>query len=241
MRKRILSVLLTLSLTLTAVCSFALMPAVSAAASLAGDVTGDNTINALDALAVYSYVSGGRTLSDTALQAADYTRNGRVNATDALRLFAFTSGQCPSHPAVSTPSAEELEVFRLVNEVRAAEGLDPITYITDLQQLTDIRADEIVKSFSHTRPDGRTCFSVFDDFDSYDYFPGGENIALGQSTAGEVMNAWMNSPGHRANILNPNFTCMIVGSIAVPEGHKYHNYGSGRAWVQLFSYGRSDA
>ncbi|MBQ3069552.1 MAG: hypothetical protein IJD01_06365 [Clostridia bacterium] len=67
---------------------------------------------------------------------------------------------------------------------------------------------------------------------------GGENIAIGYSCPAEVMNGWMNSKGHRNNILNPNFHYVIVGCIDLPEGNPYYNHGSGRAWVQLFIYDR---
>ena len=115
------------------------------------------------------------------------------------------------------------EVFRLVNEERRKQGLGELTYYSAGQAAADLRAAEIKSVFSHDRPDGRSCFTVFDDF-SLDAFMCGENIAWGQRSAQEVVNSWMNSDGHRKNILNPNATGIVVGA---------KDY----RWVQLFVIG----
>ena len=112
------------------------------------------------------------------------------------------------------------EVLSLVNEERTKRGLSPLTYCYEAQKAADLRADEIQKSFAHTRPDGRDCFSVFDDL-KIDRFMCGENIAYGYPTPEDVMEAWMNSEGHRANILNKN-----AKEIAVSMKNNY--------WVQIF-------
>ena len=98
-----------------------------------------------------------------------------------------------------------LRITELVNEHRAAAGLAPVTYSAKLSEAAQVRAVEIEKSFSHTRPDGRYFSTVFAEHGiSYRY--SGENIAWGQKSPEEVVTAWMNSAGHRANILNANFT-----------------------------------
>ena len=87
------------------------------------------------------------------------------------------------------------------------------------------RAQEIAQSFSHTRPDGSSCFTILEEF-GVSYRAAGENIAMGQRTPEEVMDGWMNSSGHRANILNGTFTSIGVG---------YYVDGAGAAhWVQIF-------
>lgn len=102
---------------------------------------------------------------------------------------------------VETPNSPlALQVFSLVNAERAKYGLSPLTYDSTLQGAADIRAVEIKSLFSHTRPNGLSCFTVLDEV-GYSYRKAGENIAYGQRTAEEVMTAWMNSEGHRANIL----------------------------------------
>ena len=111
------------------------------------------------------------------------------------------------------------QVWTLVNQERTAEGLSPLTYRRDLQTLADIRAAEIVESFSHTRPNGTSCFTVFEEA-NVPYWSVGENIAKGQRSPEEVVEDWMNSDGHRANILG-DFDGIVVG---------YQN----NHWVQLF-------
>ena len=120
-----------------------------------------------------------------------------------------------------------LRITELVNEHRAAAGLAPVKYSAKLSEAAQVRAVEIEKSFSHTRPDGRYFSSVFAEHGiSYRY--SGENIAWGQKTPEEVVNAWMNSAGHRANILNEKFTELGVGYRQNAKGVNY--------FTQLFIY-----
>ena len=115
----------------------------------------------------------------------------------------------------------------LVNRERAKAGLSPVTADTSIQAAAQVRAREIEKSFSHTRPDGSS-FNTALTQQGVTYRGSGENIAWGQKTPEQVMNGWMNSEGHRANILNKNFTKIGVG---------YHQNASGtNYWTQLFTY-----
>ncbi|MGN0537860.1 MAG: CAP domain-containing protein [Acutalibacteraceae bacterium] len=102
------------------------------------------------------------------------------------------------------------EVIRLVNVERQKRGLSTLTKRDDVCEIAAIRAKEIVISFSHTRPNGSSCFSLFDEY-NISYWSAGENIAYGYRTPAEVMEGWMNSEGHRANILNGNFDGIGVG------------------------------
>ena len=92
-------------------------------------------------------------------------------------------------------------------------------------QAAEVRAGELPKKFSHTRPNGSSCFTAVRS--SYGYI--GENIAAGQRSPEEVVESWMNSEGHRKNILNKNFRNLGVGYVNV-ENSEYGHY-----WVQLFS------
>lgn len=103
-----------------------------------------------------------------------------------------------------------LQVLELVNIERAKHGLSSLTYDAALSSAANIRAVEIKTYFSHTRPGGQSCFTVLDEV-GYDYRTAGENIAYGQSSAQEVMTAWMNSEGHRANILGENYSHIGIG------------------------------
>ena len=138
-----------------------------------------------------------------------------------------TATPTPTPRPTAAPTAAELEaeVVRLVNVERAKEGLPPLSTLSALDQAADIRAPELITLFSHTRPDGSPCYTAL-DATRVNYDSAGENIAAGQSTPAAVVEAWMNSPGHRANILNNNYTHIGVGYTS--GGSYRHN------WVQLF-------
>lgn len=119
------------------------------------------------------------------------------------------------------------QVVKLVNEERMKAGLSALSMEEDISSAALIRSKEIETSFSHTRPDGRTFSTVLTD-NGIKYKGSGENIAWGQSTPEEVVTAWMNSSGHRANILNAKFTKIGVGHYQNTSGRNY--------WTQLFTY-----
>lgn len=117
------------------------------------------------------------------------------------------------------------QVVALVNAERTKQGLSALTIDTKVQQAALVRAKESTQSFSHTRPNGSS-FSTALTEAGVSYRTAGENIAYGQSTPQQVMNAWMNSSGHRANILNANYTTIGVGYTVI-NGTAY--------WAQLFT------
>lgn len=123
----------------------------------------------------------------------------------------------PAQPAApaQTDSAEfntayEAEVLRLVNIERAKYGLSPLVQDNGATQTAHLRAKEIVKSFSHTRPDGSSCFTAAKEF-GVTYRSAGENIAYGYPTPNAVVTGWMNSEGHRKNILSGSFSKIGIG------------------------------
>ncbi len=118
------------------------------------------------------------------------------------------------------------QVVTLVNEERAKEGLAPLTIDTKVQAAAMVRAEECEERFSHTRPDGSNFATALKE-QKVSYRSAGENIAYGQQTPEAVMKAWMNSSGHRANIMNPNFTTIGVGYYENANGTDY--------WCQLFT------
>lgn len=122
----------------------------------------------------------------------------------------------------------EWEVLTLTNKERMKEGLAPLSTFPSLQSATDIRKSELLSLFSHTRPNGSSCFSVFSEL-SISYLSAGENIAGGYLNAEAVVNGWMNSTGHRANILTDDFTHMGVGYLNETRTDCFPHQ-----WVQLF-------
>ncbi len=110
------------------------------------------------------------------------------------------------------------EVVRQVNDERTRRGLGSLGVSAELNRAARVRAMEITRKFSHTRPDG----SAWRTVSSAAY---GENIAVGQRTADKVMAAWLTSSGHRANILRASYGS--IGVCAVVSGGVTY-------WVQLF-------
>lgn len=140
----------------------------------------------------------------------------------------------PSQPTEEQPKQEEQKsdqlndfewkVFELTNQERVNNGLQPLQVDYELSRVAREKSRDMAvnRYFSHDSP---VYGSPFDMMRSYGitYRTAGENIAKGQRTPAEVVNAWMNSPGHRANILNPNFTHIGVGYVE-----------QGNHWTQQF-------
>ena len=117
-----------------------------------------------------------------------------------------------------------LSVLELVNQERARAGCRPLKLAADLQDAAALRAREITVKFSHTRPNGKSCFTTVKNQGR----GVGENIAAGSNSPAKVMEGWMNSPGHRKNILDPKFRELGVGYVY--DGNtEYRHY-----WVQMF-------
>lgn len=140
-----------------------------------------------------------RTKSDTDLTPSGFEITGHFNYTQAIR------------------------VVELTNKERAAKGLKPLVMDSTLMELAMLRAIEIKanKNMQHIRPNGEKGYDIIEDAWGF-VWVSSENIARGQSSAEEVMGQWMNSQGHRTNILYPDFNRMGAG---VCDGH----------WVQLFA------
>lgn len=118
----------------------------------------------------------------------------------------------------------EKEVIRLVNEIRVQNGLKELTYNWELSRVARYKSQDMKdnKYFSHTSPVYGSPFDMMKSF-GITYRSAGENIARGQTSPQAVVNAWMNSSGHRANILNSSFTQIGVGYVA-----------DGNYWTQMF-------
>ena len=122
-------------------------------------------------------------------------------------------------------TAYEAEVLRLVNIERGKYELSPLAMDSKLTEVAHLRAKEIVTSFSHTRPNGSTCFTAAKEI-GVSYRSAGENIAYGYPSPQSVVKGWMNSEGHRKNILSPSFGKIGIGC--------YRNNGT-LYWTQFFT------
>lgn len=147
--------------------------------------------------------------------AASYRQDGEQ--TQTANEFFYVKG--------TLDYSEASDVLTIVNKERRAAGLPALTMDVELQQAAMQRATEGALYFDHERPDGTMCYTA-------SYKISGENIAIGQSSAKRVMESWMESSGHRANILNSNYVSIGIGC--------FRQNGGPRCWVQVFGFQDAD-
>ncbi|WNI18279.1 CAP domain-containing protein [Streptomyces sp. ITFR-21] len=162
---------------------------------------------------------GGSAPAGTATPAAPTpTRTTAAPTTPVVTLAPArtTPATAPASPDAVT--AARAQILALVNDQRATAGCKPLTASSALDQLAQSFSDDMAARgfFDHTDPDGRTPWDRAKALGIANL--GGENIARGQADAQAVMDAWMNSPGHRANILNCDYTTLGVGIHFAPGG-----------------------
>lgn len=158
----------------------------------------------------------------------------KVNTTSKVKERNYTTFQASTFEMESearslmqTNASQIKEVITLTNQLRAEKGLPLLTYHETLTKAAMIRAIEMgySKVFSHTRPDGRNCFTIYDEL-QIAYGIAAENIAQGYTSPSQVVTGWKNSAGHYQNMMNPNIKRIGVG--VIKENGTYY-------WVQLFS------
>ncbi|QDP40553.1 SafA/ExsA family spore coat assembly protein [Radiobacillus deserti] len=133
-------------------------------------------------------------------------------------------GQVLNIPNIDTTKSIEQQVIDLTNQQRAKNGLSPLKGDWELSRVARYKSQDMHdrRYFDHTSPTYGSPFTMMKNF-GISYRSAAENIARGQRSAQEVVNAWMNSAGHRKNILTPNFTHIGVGYVA-----------DGNYWTQMF-------
>ena len=150
------------------------------------------------------------------------------------------SGSYPSYPWIDTGedgggtdsgfgavSSYASEVADIVNQERTSQGLSPLSYDSQLAELAQKKAEDMAENgyFSHQSPTYGSAFDMMNEA-GISYRSAGENIARGQRTPEAVMDSWMNSSGHRANILSSSYSSVGVGYAEDENGTAY--------WVQMF-------
>lgn len=136
-------------------------------------------------------------------------------------------GQKLNIPDISTIKSMEYQVVKLVNVQRSQNGLPLLTHNWQLSRVARYKSQDFIAKnyFDHTSPTYGSPFTMMQNF-GLSFSAAGENIAFGQRTPEEVMNAWMNSPGHRANILSRVYSDIGVGLAKDSAGRCY--------WTQMF-------
>mgnify|MGYP000448730319 CR=1 FL=1 len=152
-----------------------------------------------------------------------YVRAGSSNSGTG---GSSSSGNTSSSTETSNMNSDEKEVFDLINKQRTNNGLAALKNDSEVQRVARIKAQDMVNNnyFSHTSPTYGSPFDMLKSF-KISYKTAGENIA-GNSSNSSAVTAWMNSSGHKANILNSNFNYTGIGVVSSP---KY-----GKMYVQLF-------
>lgn len=166
---------------------------------------------------IYPSSAGGSSNSSPKPSSGTSTNSGNTNSNS-------TGTSTPSN--TSTLTADELETFNLINQQRTQNGLPALKVDSELQRVARIKAQDMVDSnyFDHYSPTYGTPFNMMKNF-RITYKTAGENIA-GNSSNSAAVTAWMNSSGHRANILNSSYN---YTGLAVVSSPKY-----GKIYVQMF-------
>lgn len=217
--KLLLSILLVLMMTLS------LFACASGGATIpdASSVSDDTPLEDEDGLTIFEEqppLGDFTEPSESAVpQLSDVFPAEYFSASESAEFEVNTGGALKS--ITGTVKYSEIEkIFERVNKERGDKGLQPLQYDMSLQDGALLRAAEIVVSFSHTRPDGTKWKTAAEKCN-------GENIASGHKDATAVMNGWMKSEGHSANILKDDFTRIGIG--AFESGGRMY-------WVQLFGF-----
>ena len=208
----------------------------SADAAVRADVDGDGSVTIKDSINVLRYICGildtfpveeGPAQKPTEAPTAAPTEKPAQKPTEAptaaptekpTQKPTEAPAELPTNSCNSIYDADtekdcytlSYKVFEIVNQERIKAGVKPLKFNNDMYKAAMVRAKECDESFSHDRPNGTSCFTALKEA-GVKYFSAGENIAMGYRTPADVMKGWMNSEGHRNNILNPNFTDFACG------------------------------
>lgn len=208
------------------------------------DINLDGKFDVQDVTYLQLGISGKNQFTDTQKEIADYNSDGKIDVQDVTKAQMLISEvTVPVKPNPTTNPDPEPDpepepttsynrefadrVIELVNIERAKEGLKPLKKDDTLTGLSDIRAKETVTLFEHKRPNGTKWSTILKE-NNVSYTNAGENIASGYSTPEDVVNAWMNSEGHRASIMSKTYEKIGV-SCYIDNNSKYKYY-----WDQLF-------
>lgn len=214
------------------------------------DINIDGKFDVQDVTYLQLGISGKDQFNDTQKEIADYNNDGKIDVQDVTKAQMIISEvtvpvkpnptpdpdpepdpepEPEPEPEPTTSYNREFadRVIELVNIERAKEGLKPLKKDDTLNGLSDIRAKETVTLFDHKRPNGTKWSTILKE-NNVSYTNAAENIASGYSTPEDVVNAWMNSEGHRASIMSKTYEKIGV-SCYIDNNSKYKYY-----WDQLF-------
>lgn len=171
----------------------------------------------------------GEAYSTDAIDSGSFAGDFAAVADEAEKIYNAILDNSPQTLALSEDETTYLQIQMLIymNLIRAQYGYESLAMFDPLTQAAMVRSQEIQTLFDHIRPDGTYCSTAVDQY-GVPYMTLGENIAWGQPDVLSVLEAWWNSPGHQANMMNPYFQLLGPG-ITENNGSNY--------WVQLFTGG----
>ena len=219
---------LIVTVAAAAALSFTAMTGAEAACNVSSKPNTTTSYKVIYSGCVIKYPCGSIQLPAKPNQDSNTGSNGTVEqnkpSTDNSTVEGDSSDSTNSESSDYEVSAYEQEVLDLTNAERAKQGLEPLKLDKELSKVARVKSEDMQKNnyFSHTSPTYGSPFDMMDQF-GISYRAAAENIAMGQRTPEEVVNAWMNSDGHRKNILSSSYTHIGIGYVE-----------NGNYWTQMF-------
>lgn len=193
-----------------------------------------NIINQNKAISTNTYIDKDNEIVNSNLEKEEVTNiEEKISDTDYKEYKEISKDDINEYDSITINNIQNEntytdlinEVYEITNNYRSLVGVSSLTLDSSLVEAANIRAKELSDSFSHTRPNGSSCFTVLSEL-GISYGTAGENIAAGYSSSQSVMEGWRSSSGHYQNIISSKFKKIGIGVNII--NNQYY-------WVQIFS------
>ena len=193
-----------------------------------------NIINQNKAISTNNYIDKDNEIVNSNLEKEEVTNiEEKISDTDYKEYKEISKDDINEYDSITINNIQNEntytdlinEVYEITNNYRSLVGVSSLTLDSSLVEAASIRAKELSDSFSHTRPNGSSCFTVLSEL-GISYGTAGENIAAGYSSSQSVMEGWRSSSGHYQNIISSKFKKIGIGVNII--NNQYY-------WVQIFS------
>lgn len=188
-----------------------------------------NIINQNKVISTNTYIDKDNEIVNSNLEKEEVTNiEGKISDTDNKEYKEISKEDINEYKDIQSENTyTDLinEVYEITNNYRSLVGVSSLTLDSSLVEAANIRTKELSDSFSHTRPNGSSCFTVLSEL-GISYGTAGENIAAGYSSSQSVMEGWRSSSGHYQNIISSKFKKIGIGVNII--NNQYY-------WVQIFS------
>lgn len=193
-----------------------------------------NIINQNKAISTNNYIDKDNEIVNSNLEKEEVTNiEEKISDTDYKEYKEISKDDINEYDSITINNIQNEntytdlinEVYEITNNYRSLVGVSSLTLDSSLVEAANIRAKELSDSFSHTRPNGSSCFTVLSEL-GISYGTAGENIAAGYSSSQSVMEGWHSSSGHYQNIISSKFKKIGIGVNII--NNQYY-------WVQIFS------